>query len=243
MSNIFLIAGRELKSYSRSPLGYLAGAAALLIAGLLFVTQALGGTSDKRLSAQVLDQFFFYSSGVLAVLGIVLSIRLIAYDHEHGTLILLRTSPLRDRELVIGKFLAAFLVMFLITALTAYMPALIFVNGKVSLGHIAVGYLGLILLGGVATSIGLFASAVAKNQIIAAVIATAVMITMYLWWSVAKIADPPVKDFIEGLAVHHLRFKDFQNGVLRLENVVYYLAVMFFFLLSATKMMEARRWQ
>jgi ABC-2 type transport system permease protein len=243
MSNILLIAGRELKSYSRSPLGYLAAAAALLVTGILFVAVALGGASDKRLSAQVLDQFFFYSSGVLAVLAIVLSIRLIAYDSEHGTLVLLKTSPIRDRDVVIGKFGAAFLVMFIITALTAYMPGLIFVNGKVSLGHIAVGYLGLLLLGGVATSVGLFASAVAKNQIIAAVIATVVMITMYLWWSVAKIAEPPVKEFVEGLAVHHLRFKDFQSGVLRLENVIYYLAVMFFFLLSATKIMEARRWQ
>lgn len=243
MSNVLLIAKRELKAYSRSALGYLASAAALLATGMLFIAQALGGTGDKRLSAQVLAEFFNGLTGVTMVLGIVLSMRLIAYDHEHGSLILLKTSPVSDREVVLGKYLAVLVVMFIITALTAYMPALIFVNGKVSVEHIAVGYLGVFLLAAVTVSVGLFASAVSKNQIIAAIIGTVMMATLVLFWLVAKIADPPVKDFIEGLAVHHLRQRDFMTGVLRLENVVYYLAVAYFFLLASTKTMEARRWQ
>ncbi len=243
MSNILLIAGRELRAYFRSPLGYLAAAAALLLDGILFMTQALGGTGDKRLSAHVLGEFFHNLSGVTMILGIVLSMRLIAYDHEHGSLILLRTSPISDREVVLGKYLAVLAVMFLITALTTYMPALIFVNGKVSVAHIGVGYLGVFLLAAVAASVGLFASALAKNQIIAAILGAVIMATMVLWWLIAKIADPPVKDFIEGLAVHHLRQRDFMTGVLRLENIVYYIAVIYFFLLASTKTMEARRWQ
>lgn len=243
MSNVLLIAKRELKAYFRSPLGYLAAAAALLLTGILFMTQALGGTGDKRLSAQVLAEYFNNLTGVTMILGIVLSMRLIAYDHEHGTLILLRTSPVTDRQVVLGKYLAVGLVMFLITSLTTYMPALIFVNGKVSVAHIAVGYLGVLLLGMVATSVGLFASAISKNQIIAAILGAVIMATMVLWWLIAKIADPPVKDFIEGLAVHHLRQRDFMTGVLRLENVVYYIAVVYFFLLASTKTMEARRWR
>ncbi len=243
MSNILLIAKRELKAYFRSPLGYIAAAAALLVSGIWFMARALGDTGDKRLSAQVLAEFFNGLTGVIMFVGIVLSMRLIAYDHEHGSLILLRTSPIRDRDVVIGKYLAVLAVMFLITALTTYMPALIFVNGKVSVGHIAVGYLGVLLLAAVTVSVGLFASAIAKNQIIAAVLGAVLMATMVLWWLIAKVADPPVKEFLEGLAVHHLRQRDFMTGVLRLENVVYYLAVSYFFLLASTKTLEARRWQ
>lgn len=243
MSNILLVARRELSAYFRSPLGYLAAAAALLLDGILFITRALGGTGDKRLSAQVLAEFFNNLTGVTMILGIVLSMRLIAYDHEHGTLILLRTSPIRDRDVVLGKYLAVLVLLFLITALTTYMPALIFVNGKVSVAHIAVGYLGVLLLAAVSASVGLFASAIAKNQIIAAILGAVLMATMVLWWLIAKMAEPPVKEFIEGLAVHHLRQRDFMTGVLRLENVVYYVAVAYFFLLASTKTMEARRWQ
>ncbi len=243
MNNILLIAKRELRGYLRSPLGYVAAAAALLVDGIWFIARALGGTGDKRLSAQVLAEFFNGVTGVTMFIGIVLSMRLIAYDHEHGTLVLLRTSPITDRQVVLGKYLAVLVMMFFITALSTYMPALIFVNGKVSLGHIAVGYLGVLLLGAVTVSVGLFASALAKNQIIAAVLGAGTMATMVLWWLIAKMADPPVRDFIEGLAVHHLRQRDFMTGVLRLENVVYYLAVTYFFLLASTKTMEARRWR
>ena len=69
MSNIFLIARRELSAYFRSPLGYLAAAAALLLDGILFITRALGGTGDKRLSAQVLGEFFNNLTGVTMILG------------------------------------------------------------------------------------------------------------------------------------------------------------------------------
>ena len=71
----------------------------------------------------------------------------------------------------------------------------------------------------------------------------AILGTMLLLWTVARVTDPPLNTFISGLAIHHDRFKPFMAGVLRLENVVYYLAVTYFFLLAATKTMEARRWR
>ena len=69
------------------------------------------------------------------------------------------------------------------------------------------------------------------------------MAVMLLWWLLAKLTEPPISDFMEGLALHHLRMRDFMTGVLRLENVVFYLAVCFLFLFAATKTLEARRWR
>ncbi len=123
------------------------------------------------------------------------------------------------------------------------MPALIFVNGKVSVGQILVGYLGLLLLGAASLAIGLFASAVSPNQIIAALVGGVLLLTFFLMFFVAPVTDPPIKDFLSGLAIFHVRERAFMTGVLKLENVVFFVAVAYFFLLAATKTLEARRWR
>jgi ABC-2 type transport system permease protein len=123
------------------------------------------------------------------------------------------------------------------------MPALIFVNGKVSVGHILVGYLGMLLLGALVTAIGLFASALAQSQVVAAILAAVLVGMMYMWKFLAKTVDPPLTDFLANLDIHYLRLQDFMNGVLRLDNVAFYLAAAFFFLLASVKTLEARRWR
>jgi ABC-2 type transport system permease protein len=146
-----LIARREFYAYLRSPLGSALTAAVLLIDGLWFHFE---GMSRTLLSAEVLQQFFYGASGTTMIAGIVLSMRLLAEERQTGTLTLLNTSPVRDSEIVAGKFLSAFAVIVLMTVLSIYMPLLILVNGKVSWGHVAVGYLGLLLLGATAIAIG-----------------------------------------------------------------------------------------
>jgi ABC-2 type transport system permease protein len=240
MRNALLIAGRELRSYARSPIGWVVAAAMLLLDGLLFQVGAMGG---QRLSAQVLADFFYYISGVTMIGAIALSMRLIAHEREKGTLVLVNTAPVRDGEIIFGKFMALFAFLVLVTLVTAYMPALIFVNGRVSIGHILVGYLGIVLLGASAVSIGLFASAFARTQVIAAVLGAALLGVMLLLWMAAKVSDPPVNSFVLSLAIHHERQKSFMSGVLKLENVVYYVAVTYFFLLAAVRTLEARRWR
>jgi gliding motility-associated transport system permease protein len=240
MRNALLIAERELRSYARSPLGWVVAAAMLLLDGLLFQVGAMGG---QRLSAQVLADFFYYISGVTMIGAIALSMRLVAHEREKGTLVLVNTAPVRDNQIIAGKFLALFTFLVLVTFVTAYMPALIFVNGRVSVGHILVGYLGIVLLGASAVSIGLFASAFARTQVIAAVLGAALLGVMLLLWMAAKVSDPPVNNFVLSLAIHHERQRSFMTGVLKFENVVYYLAVTYFFLLAAIKTLEARRWR
>jgi gliding motility-associated transport system permease protein len=240
MRNAFLIAGRELRSYLRSPLGWVVAAAMLLLDGLLF---QVGAMSGPRLSAQVLADFFYYISGVTMIGAIALSMRLIAHEREKGTLVLVNTAPVKDSQIILGKFLALFTFLFCVTLVTAYMPALIFVNGRVSIGHILVGYLGIVLLGAAAVSIGLFASAFARTQVIAAVLGAALLGVMILLWMAAKVSDPPVNSFLSSMAIHHERQRGFMTGVLRFDNVVYYVAVTYFFLLAAIKTLEARRWR
>lgn len=241
MRAVALIARREMGAYLRSPLGFVVIAAALLIDGIWFYAQGLG--DGQKLSAQVLAEFFNGASGITMIASVVLSMRLLAGERETGTLVLLNTAPVRDREIVLGKFTAAFGIVTLMTVLTAYMPALIFVNGRVSIGHIAVGYLGLLLLGAASLAIGLFASALARSQVIAAIVGAALLGTMVLLWLVAKETSPPINDYLSMLSLHHMRQRPFMNGVLRLENVLYYLAVAYFFLLAAQKTLEARRWR
>lgn len=243
MSNVLLIARRELKAYVRSPLGYVVAAAVLLVDGIWFMAKALGPAGGKQLSAAVLGEFFHGASGTTMIACIALSMRLIAHEQEHGTLVLLRTSPIRDRDLVLGKFLSLLIVMTVITALTAYMPAMVAAYGKVSFGHIVVGYAGVLLLAAASIAIGLFASALAPNQVVAAILGAALLGTMLLLWLLARQSEPPINEFIEGLALHHARQRPFMAGLLRLENVVYYVAVAFFFLLASVKTLEARRWR
>jgi ABC-2 type transport system permease protein len=235
-----LIARRELVAYLRSPLGSVIIAAVLVVVGLYWYSQAM---SAKMLSAEVLQQFFYTLSGAVLISSPVLAMRLIAEERQTGTMTLLNTAPIKDRDIVIGKFLSAYAVFAVMIALTLYMPLLIKVHGKVSIGHIFVGYIGVLLLGSATLAIGLFGSTLARSQVVALILIAAMEAVMVLMWLAAKVTDPPLNDYLSGLALHHQNFAPFMNGVLELRGVVYYLAVTYFFLLAATKTLEARRWR
>jgi ABC-2 type transport system permease protein len=175
--------------------------------------------------------------------SLILSMRLIAEERQTHTFTLLNTAPVRDWEIIAGKYLSALGMVALLTVLTLYMPALIFVNGKVSVGHIAVGYVGLLLIGSATISIGLFASALTKSQVVAAIVGTAILAALILLWMLASAVEPPLNKFLAALAFHHQNFQPFQQGILELKGVAYYSVITYFFLLSATKILEARRWR
>jgi ABC-2 type transport system permease protein len=234
------IARRELYAYLRSPLGSAIIAGALLVDGILFYFDSL---DQKRLSAQLLTQFFYDSSAATMIAGLLLAMRLLAEERQSGTITLLNTAPIRDRDIVLGKFLSSFGMLTLLNLLTIYMPLMVYVRGKVSVGHIAVGYLGLILLGAAVTSIGLFASSLARSQVVAAIIGGAMVGAFILLWVVARAVDPPFNTFFSGLALHHENYRPFMNGTLQFDRVAYYLMITYFFLLAATKVLEARRWR
>jgi ABC-2 type transport system permease protein len=213
----------------------------LLFDGILFYWKI--GLEQKLLSAQVLIEFFYNTSGPTMIAAVILTIRLLAEERQTGTLILLNTSPVKDRDIVIGKFLAAYGVLALTILLSAYMPAWIFVHGKVAIGHVVVGYIGLLLLGAAVTAIGVFGSALASSQVVAAIITTVIALVFVLLWIVAKASEPPLNQYLAALAVHHENFRPFMQGILQPSGVIFYLAFTYAFLFASVKVLEARRWQ
>lgn len=239
--NTLLIARREIATYLKTPAGYIIVAAVLLIDGLLFNVDALGGR--PKLSSDVLERFFFFSSGTTMIACVLLSMRLLAEERQTGTIVLLYTSPVREAEVVLGKYLSAFLFFAAMTAVTIYMPLLIFVNGKVSMGHILSGYLGLLLLGGATLAIGTFGSSLAKSQVVAAIVSAAMVVTLLLFWMVGQVADAPFDSIFAAISLHNRRFVSFQKGIVEVSHVAYYLSVIYVFLLATTKVLESRRWR
>ncbi len=236
-----IIFKRELGAYLRSPIGWVVAAVLLLVDGILFQTQAMG---DKHLSADVLRAFFIYSSVVVGIAAIALSIRLVAEERQTGSIVLLNTSPVRDVEVALGKFLAALAFLTIMIAMTFYMPLLIKINGKVSWGHVAVGYLGLVLFGAASLAIGLFASSLARHQLVAAVVGAALLASLGQLFPLADKLDPPLKGALGQLDVWWIHFQQgFASGIVNVKDIVYYLALTYFFLLLTVKTLEAKRWQ
>lgn len=241
MRAISIIYRRELGAYLRSPFAWVIAAVLLLVDGILFQSYAMGG---EQLSAIVLERFFYFSSGVAMAAGLLLSFRLISEERQTHSMVLLNTSPVRDTEIVLGKFFAALTFLTLLLVLSFYMPLLIKVNGKITFGQVMVGYLGLLLVGATALAIGMFASALSKNQLVAGVSATAMLFLMVLLYMFAKKLDSPVRDVLQELDLWWVHFQNgFMRGVLNLKDVIYYVAVTYFFLLLAVKTLEAKRWQ
>jgi ABC-2 type transport system permease protein len=241
MRAISIIYRRELGHYFRSPIGWIIAAAVLLIDGILFQTMALGG---EKLSAEVLEGFFYWATAIPMVCGILLSFRLLSEERQNHSMVLLKTSPVRDSDIVLGKFFAALTFLGIIIIISIYMPLLIKVNGKITWSQIIVGYLGLFLYGSAVLAIGLFASSLTRQQIIAALLGVVIVALLHLLWQLARVVDSPLKDVFQQLDIWWVHYQQsFQRGILNLKDVVFYVAMTYFFLLLATKTLEAKRWQ
>ncbi|MCK5687713.1 ABC transporter permease subunit [Myxococcota bacterium] len=241
MRNAFFIADRELGAFLRTPFGYVVIAATLVVNGLLFNAFAIGTT--QKLSTQVVEDFFFFASGTTLFAAIFISMRLIAEERQSGTMTLIATSPVRNYELVLGKYISAMILLGILMLSTLYMPLLIMLNGKVALGHIAAGYLGLALLGSAAIGLGLLSSAMAPNQVVAAVLSAVLIATFVLLWLLSRIADPPLNHVLAYMALHDKHFLPFMRGIVSLRDVVFYLSLTYVALVGATRAVEARRWR
>ena len=245
MRNIGLIVARELAAYARTPSGYFIAAAVLVVDGLFFNGLAMG--DDAKLSADVLRDFFYFAGIVTMCGGVLLSIRLLSEERWTGTDVLLLTSPITEAQIVVGKYLAALAFLTILTLASLYLPALIFVNGKVSWGHIASGYIGLILLGGTVLALGMFASSLSKNKYLSVLITLFVtilfVVVLELAWVLGQNTDPPLGEMIAYVALHTTHFSPFYAGILQLSSVVFYLSVIYLCLLASTKVLASQRWR
>jgi gliding motility-associated transport system permease protein len=241
MRTTLLIAKRDLGAYFRTRAGWVILALAIASDAILFNTRALGGS--EKLSAEVLREFFFSVSGVTLFASVAISMRLLAEEWQNGTINLLYSSPVRDVEIVVGKFLSALGFLAVMTLTTVFMPLMIMIHGKITFGQLAAGYLGLMLLGSAALAIGTLGSALARSQVVAAILSTVLLAVMVLAWTLALVSERPFPAIFNALALHGIHFSPFSYGIVHLRDVVFYLAVTYVFLFAATRVVEARRWR
>ena len=232
---------RELAYYLWAKSGYVILAAALFVDGLLFNAFAVG--PGMRRSTEVLESFFYLTSGITMAASILLAMRLVAEERQNKTLVLLACSPLTETQVVYGKFLAALTFVALLLAATGYMPALIFVHGQVALGHVAAGYLGLLLLASSCLAIGTLCSALSPTQLVAAIASCSLVAAQLALWLLARIASPPMGELLGYLSLYDRHFRPFMQGIVHTGDVVFYLSLTYVALTAATCAMEARRWR
>lgn len=236
MRTVLTIARREVRLAFALPLTYIVMAALLFLFGYFFAANVLIEQQAH------LRGFVFPASLFLTLITPLLTMRLLAEEQKLGTLELLLTSPVRDAELVFGKFLAAFTVVLAVLALTLYYPFLLVIFGDPDPGPMATGYLGLLLLGAANTAIGLLASALTANQIVAAVLGMAVLLFLWISESVASIVRGPVGQFFTYLSLRQ-HFDDFAWGIVEVSDVVYYLGLIAVALFLTVRVLELRRWR
>jgi len=177
------------------------------------------------------------------VTAILLAMRLVAEERQTHTLVLLRTAPVSERQIVWGKFLSAAAFLLLTLVVSGYMPALILVHGKVSVAQIFTGYLGLLLLGAACIAITLLASVWSPTQLIAGVVGGVVVTLLVVAWMLGHVTEEPLKSFFIYVALHNIHFRTFSTGILHLRDVAYYLGVTVICLEAAALSLEAWRWR
>lgn len=236
MSNVLAIAERELKSYFVSPVAYVIAAFFLLISGYLFAF-ILANTREATLRYLLSNL-----SVVWLFITPALTMRLLAEEQRTGTIELLMTNPIRDVEVALGKYLSALAFVAVMLLLTLYFPLLLFVFGSPDRGPILTGYLGVLLQGAAFLGIGLLASSLTQNQIVAAVVTFAVLLVLWLSDSVGGFLGGPVGSVFNYLSVTQ-HFQDFPRGVIDTRDVVYFLSVAVGTVFLTTLNLQARRWR
>jgi ABC-2 type transport system permease protein len=127
--------------------------------------------------------------------------------------------------------------------LSLYMPLLVLVNGKVTIGHMFAGYVGLVLLGSACVAIGVLASSLAANQVLAAVISGATIIALLLAYRLAREVEGVFGDVIGYLDLFDKHYRSFSRGTIKLGSVVYYLSLTYAALLATIAVIGSRRWR
>jgi len=240
MSNVVLIINRELASYARTLTGYLIAAAYLLCNAIAFNAWAVG--SEPSLSTDVLQRYLWVSGFFTAAAGVLFTMRLLAEERHNGTQTLYFTSPVREGEMVLGKYLASVIVLIIIIALSVYLPALIFVNGKVSVGHIAAGYLGLVLIGASTLAIGTFASALVPHPFLAVLMTLAIVFLLEAMWYVSTKVEGHWAVVLGYFSAIFNHFQPLRRGLLQVSDLVYYGTVIYLSLVAATRVLRSQRW-
>jgi ABC-2 type transport system permease protein len=259
MRNFIAVYTKEMRSYFVSPVAYVIAGVFLFLSGYLFrnilmqfnfwclqFSQQQGmagmGMPTFNLNEMVVTQFFAVMDFIWLMVVPMLTMRLIAEEKKSGTIELLMTSPISTVEIILGKFFACFSLYTIIVALTLVFCAILEIYGDPDWGPIFTAYLGYMLLGGTFIGVGLLASSLTENQIVAVLLSFGLLLLLCLIdWS-ASFAGPTAAKILEYVSIiQHLR--DFQRGVIDTKDVIFYLSFIFFSLFLTSRIIESRRWR
>jgi len=254
MKNIFLICQKELKSYFASPIAYAVMAIFGLIFGWVFFnatryfirfsfqSQMMGGGGATNVNDQIIRPLLGFAGTIALFLVPMITMRLFAEEKRTGTIELLLTSPVKDIEIILGKWLGAVALFVCVLLMSMLNIALLFAWGKPDLKPVLVAYLGLLLQGATLLAIGALISTMTRNQIIAGI--ATFFASLLLWllsWSTAFDSSwlPQLLNYMS-IVTH---FENFGKGVLDSKDVVFYLSMIFLSLFLTSRSLESLRWR
>ena len=254
MRDVIVIFKKELKSYFASPIAYLLLAIFAVIFGFFFYSatrffilqgmqmQMMGRGMPMDVNEYVIRPLLTNASVIGLFLIPMITMRLYAEEKRAGTIELLMTSPVRDLEIVLGKWLAALVLYASILAVSGINIAVLYAFGRPDLKPILVGFLGLLLQGGCLLAIGIFISTLTKNQIIAGGATFAVCLMLWVLDWVSAYDQSAWAKVISYLSVV-THFEPFSKGVIDTKDIIFYLSMIFFGLFLTTRSVESLRWR
>ena len=247
MQNLLALTSRELKAFWYSPIAYVVGALFLVLQGWVFWL-LVAVLNDPRVDPSfTMSQFFFGGTFFFwfAVLMMtpLLTMRAFSEEKRTGSIELLLTAPVTDAQVVLAKFLGAWLAYIMLWLFTVAFFLVMQRYTPIDWGATAIGYLGTWLLGGVLIAIGIFASSLTRNQVIAAVLSFVIIILLFSIGILdAFIKDPDTSRFIQYLSLlDHLR--DFSKGILDTRPIAFYVSVTAIGLFLTGRVIGSPRWR
>jgi ABC-2 type transport system permease protein len=250
MKSIYPILKRELRSYFASPLAYIILVVFQVISARFFFLYLQGflqfqfdpsyqlQLGELNINNLVILPYFGTISIVLLLIVPLITMRLIADEKRNYTAELLFTSPLRIRTIVFGKYIAALVLLIIMLLLSSINIFVLMVHGNPDFGAVISGYIGLFLLGASFLSVGIFASSLTENQLIAAVISFGVLL---LLWLVGALSDAESTLLGYLSVINH--YEDFGKGIIKVKDIVYYLSLIFLGLFLTYTSLESERWR
>jgi ABC-2 type transport system permease protein len=233
----FVIAKRELGSFFKSPVAYVVLALFLTVSGALFFFGSFFITGSASM-----EGYFGTMPILLLFICPAIAMRLIAEERGAGTIEMLLTFPVRDVEVVLGKYLAALGVLAVGLLLSLPFAFTVSQLGPLDAGPVIGGYVGTLLLGGTYLAVGLLASSMTKNQVVAFIVGWAICMALFIIGWFAATAGPTLGPILQ-YASPAYQFTKVTRGVIELRNIVYYLSAIGVCLVLTVQILESRKWR
>lgn len=236
MRNVLTLFRREINASFLSPIAYVAATFFLFISGIYFYNILI-------LSREVTLRYTFESvSFFLMSVTPLVTMRLFAEEKKSGTMEVLMTAPVSDLQVVLGKFLGAMGFFFAMLAPTGVYVFALSLVGNPDYGAIISAYVGMLLMGGLFVSIGLFVSSLTSNQIVAAIVTFISLISLWIAGYLSLQTRWPLSAFLDYIgAAGHL--DGFLKGIIDTRDVIYYLSLTAYFLFLSVRSLETRKWR